>query len=316
MTRLRTLGRGLPPAPLELPAELRGPDWVQANPVRIEEHLRRVQELPTGGWYAVDASRTIGSSPRHYRIAGRELVAWRAGETLRIAPDACPHMGARLSDGHVRDGLLVCPWHGLSLGTGQHGAWRVLDAFDDGVLAWVRLDDGSPATESPILAPRPRAYIDSVMRMEAGCEPRDVIANRLDPWHGVHFHPHTFKRLRVIGLRDDRLVVRVVYGMSDRLGIEVDATFHCPDARTIAMTIVEGEGKGSVVETHATPLGEGRTAILEATLATSERTGFRRAILVAGLIRPFILRAQRKLWAEDAAYAERTYALRKAAERS
>jgi isorenieratene synthase len=108
----------------------------------------------------------------------------------------------------------------------------------------------------------------------------------------------------------------VVYGLSDRLGIEVDATFHCPDARTITMTIVDGEGTGSVVETHATPVDHGRTAILEATLATSDRPGFRRAIRVAGLIRPFILRAQRRLWAEDAAYAERTFELRRAVEGS
>ena len=65
------------------------------------------------------------------------------------------------------------------------------------------------------------------MRMEASCEPRDVIANRLDPWHGVYYHPHTFKRLKVIGVENGRLLVRVVYGMTDRLGIEVDALFGC-----------------------------------------------------------------------------------------
>jgi isorenieratene synthase len=148
------------------------------------------------------------------------------------------------------------------------------------------------------------------MRMEAACEPRDVLANRLDPWHGVYYHPHTFKRLKVIRIEEGQLVVRVVYGITGRLGIEVDAIFSCPDRRTITMTIVGGEGAGSVVETHATPLIPGRTAIIEATLATSDRPGFRRAIRAAWMIRPFILRAQRRLWAEDAAYAERRYALR------
>jgi len=210
----------------------------------------------------------------------------------------------------------VCPWHGLELGNGKHGAWCPLESYDDGVLAWIRIpNEHGELTARPIVSPRPDTFLDSVMRMEAACEPRDVIANRLDPWHGVYYHPHTFKRLRVIGLLDDRLVVRVVYGFSDRLGIEVDATFHCPDARTITMTIVDGEGTGSVVETHATPLADGRTAIIEATLATSERPGFRGALKAAGLIRPFILRAQRKLWVEDAAYAERTYELRQAARR-
>ncbi len=313
MPKLKTVGKPLSGLPAELPPELRGPDWVQANPRLIQEHLDRALAMPTGGWHAIDAARAIGERPRAYEIAGLELVAWRAGGELRVAPDACPHMGARLSDGHVRDGRLVCPWHGLELGDDRHGAWCPMEAHDDGVLAWVRLPEpGEEPTARPLLSPRPETFIDSVMRMEASCEPRDVVANRLDPWHGVHYHPHTFKRLRVIGILEDRLLVRVVYGISDRLGIEVDATFHCPDARTITMTIVDGEGTGSVVETHATPLGEGRTAILEATLATSERPGFRRAVRAAGLIRPFILRAQRKLWTEDAAYAERTFALRRA----
>jgi len=216
----------------------------------------------------------------------------------------------------VNDGRLVCPWHGLELADGRHGAWCPLEAWDDGVLAWVQMpEEGQNPTARPIVSDRPALYLDSAMRMEANCEPRDVIANRLDPWHGVHYHPHTFKRLSVIGVEDDRLVVRVVYGLSDRLGIEVDATFHCPDSRTITMTIVDGEGTGSVVETHATPVAPGRTAILEATLATSDRPGFRRAVKAAGLIRPLILRAQRRLWAEDAAYAERTFELREAASR-
>ncbi len=300
MSSIRTVGRGLSQLPTELPPELRGPDWVQANPIRIQEHLDRALAMPTGGWHAIDGSRMIGSRPRAYRIADRELVAWRVDGSLRIAPDACPHMGARLSDGHVREGRLVCPWHGLELGDGKQGAWCPMESYDDGVLAWVRLpEEGEEPTARPILSDRPNSFLDSVMRMEAACEPRDVIANRLDPWHGVHYHPHTFKRLRVIGVREDRLVVRVVYGISDRLGIEVDATFHCPDARTITMTIVDGEGTGSVVETHATPVAPGRAAILEATLATSERPGFRGALKAAGLIRPFILRSQRKLWVEE-----------------
>ena len=316
MSKLKTVGHPLSPLPEELPHELRGPDWVQANPHRIEKELQTALSLPSGGWYVLDASRSIGAKPRVFWVEGRELVAWRAGRELHVSPNACPHMGASLAEGTVRDGRLVCPWHGLELGAEKHGAWCPLAAHDDGVLCWVQLegiaeaDTIDPPTPRPILAPRPSEFIDSVIRMEADCEPRDVLANRLDPWHGVYYHPHTFKRLKVIGVEGGRLRVRVVYGITDRLGIEVDATFHCPDPRTITMTIVGGEGTGSVVETHATPIRPGRSAIIEATLATSERPGFRRAIRAAGLIRPFILRSQRKLWVEDAAYAERRYALR------
>jgi isorenieratene synthase len=76
------------------------------------------------------------------------------------------------------------------------------------------------------------------------------------------------------------------------------------------MTIVEGEGKGSVVETHATPIEPGRTAVVEATLATSDRKGFRHAVRLSRLIRPLIERSARRLWVDDATYAERLYARR------
>ena len=77
------------------------------------------------------------------------------------------------------------------------------------------------------------------------------------------------------------------------------------------MTILEGEGKGSVVETHAAPIEAGRTAIVEATLATSDRQGFQHVLKLQPLIRPFIERSARRLWVDDVAYAERLHELRK-----
>jgi isorenieratene synthase len=109
---------------------------------------------------------------------------------------------------------------------------------------------------------------------------------------------------------DDSVTVRVVYRVLGRIGVEVDARFDCPDRRTIAMTIVDGEGTGSVVETHATPLGPGRTAIIEATMATSSRPGFWFARRSSRLLRSLIERAAHRLWRDDAAYAERRYSLR------
>ena len=75
-------------------------------------------------------------------------MAHRDG-TLAVGPGACPHLGAALCDAPVHDGNLVCRWHGLALGPGGRPGWRPLPAFDDGVLAWVRLDDladGPPPT--------------------------------------------------------------------------------------------------------------------------------------------------------------------------
>lgn len=311
MSRWLKIGRPLPPidgAPSELP------DWKQANPRRIERALERALGRPHGGWLAIDASYRIGETPRAYRIDGRDVVAWRTRERVLVAPDLCPHMGAALAGARTCDGRIVCPWHGLELGPEGHGAWRPYESHDDGVLVWVRFESDA-AVPRPILAPRPERFIAGVIRKEATCEPADVIANRLDPWHGVHFHPYSFATLRVTGADDDVLALRVSYKIAGPIVMEVDVTFHSPEPRTIVMTIVGGDGAGSVVETHATPIDPARTAVVEATLATSDRAGFRYASAAGRLIRPFIELAAARLWVDDAAYAERLHYLREAGKR-
>jgi isorenieratene synthase len=296
-----------------VPPKLDGPDWRQADPRWIARALAASQALPTGGWYVVDASATIGREPRAYRMLGRDLVAFRDADGVVVGPDTCPHMGAPLSPGHCRDGKVVCPWHGLELGRRRRGSWAPLPTFDDGVLVWARFDEpGQAPTERPFLSERPpRPHLDAVMRLEAPCEPVDVVANRLDPWHGVHFHPHSFATLFVVDRSDTDIVVRVAYRVVGKLAVEVDARFHCPDPRTIVMTIVRGEGVGSVVETHATPVEPGRSVVLEATIARSERPGFLRTVdRIARYARPVMIARAERLWVEDGAYAARRYQLR------
>ena len=308
MSQLKKFGPPLPDVePLASSAD---PDWQQANPVAIARSLERALARPHGNWYIVDASRRITSKPRQFRIACEDMVAWRADGEILMAPEACPHMGASLKDACVRNGSLVCPWHGLALGKRGHGAWKPYAVHDDGVLTWVRVGVADPQTPTPVLPERPALFVEGVVRLEARCEPADIVANRLDPWHGVHFHNYSFAGLKVLALDDDSITVRVAKRIVGRLVVETDAVFHSPEPRSIVMTIIAGEGKGSVVETHAAPIDAGRTAIVEATLATSDREGFRHALKLQRFVRPFIERSARRLWVDDAAYAERLYALR------
>jgi hypothetical protein len=302
-----TFGRCLRPLP---PPERHQLDWTQARLPAIRAALERARGLPSGDWYVVDASRRFAGRPSFYWIDGHEVVAWRSAGRVQLAPNCCPHMGAPLSAGRFEQGELVCPWHGLRLSERGHGHWQPYTVHDDGVLTWIRLGPADPATPLPVLAPRPSGALEAVIRTVAEADPEDVIANRLDPWHGVHFHPHSFARLRVLGDQGGVITLRVAFRVLGPLCVEVDATFHCPDPNTIVMTIIDGEGRGSVVETHATPLFPGRTAIVEATLATSDRPGFGLAIRSAWLLRPLVERAARRLWIEDSAYAERTRYLR------
>ncbi|MEU4805627.1 DUF5914 domain-containing protein [Actinosynnema sp. NPDC023587] len=299
------------------------PTWRAAAPAVIGAALTRATSRPSGNWYTVCASREVsGDVPFGRVVAGREVVLWRGADGgLRAGPGVCPHLGAPLADGAVHRGEVVCRWHGLALGDKKFGSWCPYPAHDDGVLAWVRLDDvgDEEPLPAPVLPVRPAAgAIDAVTTVIGRCEPEDVVANRLDPWHGAWFHPYSFANLRVVDTPtddEDRFLVEVTFKLAGRLGVPVVAAFTCPEPRTVVMHIVSGEGEGSVVETHATPLGLGpdgapRTAVIEATVAHSSRRGFALARPAAPVIRPLMRWAAARLWRDDLAYAERRYAVR------
>jgi hypothetical protein len=303
------------------------PSWADAKPGIIRAALARSQARPSGGWFVLAGSREVRPGRSFGRvIGGREVVAWRdeAG-VLHAGPGACPHLGAALADAPVHDGKLVCRWHGMALGAAGRPGWRTFPAHDDGVLAWVRLEAaGEAVTDAPVLGPRPdpATALASVATVIGRCEPEDVIANRLDPWHGAWLHPYSFTQLSVLHAppvdcppAEDRFLLEVTFTVGRRLGIPVRAEFTCPDPRTITMEIVDGEGSGSVVETHATPLRPGpdglpRTAVIEAVVAHSDRAGFTHTRRVSGALRPLVAMAARRLWRDDIAYAERRYQVR------
>jgi isorenieratene synthase len=312
----RILVLGTRPATFAGAGELppRGDDWRQARPARIRRALERALARPSGNWYVLAATHDLPAKPKRHIVDGLELVSWREGGVVRVAPDECPHMGASLAEGCVQAGRLVCPWHGLKLGSDGHGAWRPLAAHDDGLLTWVRLGPPVAGVPLPVVPSRPRDFIPAVITMQGRCAPADVIANRLDAWHGTHLHNHSFVRLRVLGDEDDVLRVRVAVRLVGRVCIETDCTFHSPEPRTIVMTIVDGEGQGSVVETHATPIAPtsrcDATRVIEATFATSPRQGFRVAMALRPVVSRLMARAAERLWRDDLAYAERLFALR------
>ena len=300
--------------------------WRLAKPRRIATALAAAQTQNAGGWYVAGESADVGRTESVARtIAGREVVFWRTASGALVAgPGACPHLGALMDRCPVMDGTMYCRWHGLALTEdGDHG-WAPYRAQDDGVLIWVRLPTaGEDLTDSPALPVRPPlvSSVVAVINRPGRCEPRDVIANRLDPWHGSWFHPYAFSHLVVDDDASDEhtLVVDVTFRLSRTWGVPVRAEFSCPDARTIVMRITHGEGAGSLVETHATPLGldaDGRplTMVTEATIAYSDRPGFQVARWMAPLVKPGIRRTARKLWVDDLAYAERQYELRRRGE--
>jgi hypothetical protein len=317
-------------APLQVLPKLRWsaqkPTYQQAEPAVIDSALQRALRRPSGNWFVFAASTDVRTDrPFGTTVAGVEIVAWRDEErALHVGPASCPHLGADLATGKIDCGGLICPWHGLRLDGGREFGWKPLPAYDDGVLAWVRLDKvgGEAPLDAPVLPVRPTGpQLAAVTRLEGACEPRDVISNRLDPWHGAWFHPYSFAQLEVLSAppvdaddESDVFTVAVTFHFG-RIGVPVIAEFTAPGPRTVVMHIVEGQGVGSVVETHATPLGDGpdgrpRTAVIEAVIAQSDRTGFGYSLYAAPILKPLMRIGAARLWRDDLEYAERRYALR------
>jgi hypothetical protein len=323
--------RWRPPLRLRRPArwEDQKPTWREARPAVIAKALERALARPSGNWYVVGASRDLrGAAALGRTVAGVEVVVWRGGDGRpKAGPGACPHLGAPLRNSPVRRGTLVCRWHGLALNGAPFAGWEPYPVYDDGVLVWVRLDavGGEEPLERPVVPERPVAE-RSVAAVYTGvgvCEPEDVVANRLDPWHGAWFHPYSFVDLSVArtpgdapGRGGDGFAVDVSFKVAGRAVVPVRAEFTAPEPRTVVMRVTDGEGVGSVVETHATPVaravpGTPRTAVVEAVVATSRRRGFALARSAAPLLRPLMRAAAGRLWCDDLAYAERRWGLRR-----
>jgi nitrite reductase (NADH) small subunit len=71
---------------------------------------------------------------------GRRLAVFDVGGRLVVTDDACPHRGGPLSEGVVRNGAVMCPWHwytfdlrsGACRGAGQPPLRRYAVVEQDG----------------------------------------------------------------------------------------------------------------------------------------------------------------------------------------
>src|SRR5437899_7034329 len=79
-----------------------------------------VSEIPTlrDYWYPVAYSADVMDQPIAVTVFADPYVVWRPApdSPASIAIDECPHRNARLSQGWLADGCLVCPYHGWSFG--------------------------------------------------------------------------------------------------------------------------------------------------------------------------------------------------------
>ena len=87
--------------------------------------MNNIEELPPfpEGWYYVTSRNALQKENLIRKTwMGEEIVAWCDAEgRICVAEAVCPHMGSDLgpeAGGRVRDGCLVCPFHGFTFNTG------------------------------------------------------------------------------------------------------------------------------------------------------------------------------------------------------
>ena len=71
----------------------------------LDQALRRY-------WHPVAVSTDVTAEPQQVRLLGEPIVLYRDAEGLVALADRCVHRGASLSAGCIRDGQLMCPYHG------------------------------------------------------------------------------------------------------------------------------------------------------------------------------------------------------------
>lgn len=91
------------------PATPRKPHIIVAD--TMPEHYAR-------GWHVLDKASEFTTKPRMFDVFGTRLAVYRGDKDgqVHVLDAYCPHMGADLSKGYVKDDSLVCPFHAWSWG--------------------------------------------------------------------------------------------------------------------------------------------------------------------------------------------------------
>ena len=156
-------------------------------------------------WYVACMSNEVAAKPLGRRICGKRMVFYRApGGKVAALEDFCPHRGAPLSLGFLREGVIVCGYHGLTLGAdgkcrsmpGQRvGAFpsvRAYPVLEHGGYIWVWPGDAAMADPAK-LHPMPWADSDEwaygAGLFHVKCDFRLMVDNLMDLTHEAYVHP-------------------------------------------------------------------------------------------------------------------------------
>ncbi len=162
-------------------------------------------------WYVACSSDEVASgadaAPFGRRVCGHSMVFYRRSDDIvACVEDFCPHRGAPLSLGRVREGNLVCGYHGLVMGSDGHciampgvraprlSPIRAFPVVERHGFVWVWPGDARAADAAalPALpwAGRPDwAYGGGLYHVR--CDYRLMIDNLMDLTHETYVHANS-----------------------------------------------------------------------------------------------------------------------------
>jgi len=159
---------------------------------------------PRNAWYVACTPDELAEKPLGRTICGERMVFYR-GEDGQVAAleDFCPHRGAPLSLGFVRDGHLVCGYHGLTMACTGHAASmpgqrvknfppiRAFPVIERYGFIWVWPGEAEAADPAK-LHPLPWAESDEWAYggglFHIACDYRLMIDNLMDLTHETYVH--------------------------------------------------------------------------------------------------------------------------------
>ncbi|MBN8487111.1 MAG: aromatic ring-hydroxylating dioxygenase subunit alpha [Burkholderiales bacterium] len=161
--------------------------------------------FPLNAWYVVARPDEIGSDkPLGRRICNQLIAFFRNSEgVIGAVEDFCPHRGVPLSLGFVRDGHLVCGYHGLAMGCngrtvsmpGQRvkgfPAIRSYPVAERYGFVWLWPGDAELAQEEDIPVPAWHGRSDWAVGgglFNIRCDYRLLIDNLMDLTHETYVH--------------------------------------------------------------------------------------------------------------------------------
>ena len=162
-------------------------------------------------WQMASLSRELKGKPLARTVADTPLVLFRdaAGRAVALL-DRCPHRNYPLSEGHIVDGAVQCPYHGWRFGAdgacvdvpgcaldadeGQRLSAQPVEVRELPGAVLVRLEPGGP--ELPDLGPWGAADHDHFWWSQGVWRGRalDALENVLDPFHTNFIHDGIIRR--------------------------------------------------------------------------------------------------------------------------